>query len=303
MKKWYRKHSILTYLIIAYGITWLCWIPSIILSSKQGYLLPTIDGFVNFIQAGFSDTNHIFIALSFQFAVYGPIIGALISTGLLKGKPGIAGLWDRITKIRIGVRWYLTALLLAFVLAFVPLLLVTVTRLVSFNGSGLLALLPFIPILLLWQILTSGFGEESGWRGFLLPELQARFGGEKYIWLLGLAWAVWHYPFTAYHTLALIVDMPMPAMVITVIFALAGNTMSLIGITYIYVWLNNNTKSVFLAILFHAIANVAITVVIASIGGFHPMVTIIIALMPWAVVIVMKKVLGKEKFPGGIVAS
>ena len=87
-------------------------------------------------------------------------------------------------------------------------------------------------------------------------------------------------------------------MIFSVIYALAGNTMSIIGLTYIYVWLNNNTKSVFLAILFHAVVNVMITVLLASIEGFNPLVTLIIALMPWAVVIVMKKMLGKEKFPG-----
>ena len=303
MKELCRKNPIVTYLFIAYGITWLGWIPSLVFSSKQDYLLPTIDGFVNFIQAGFSDINHIFIALSFQFAVYGPLIVALIVIGLVKGKPGIAEWWGRITKLRIGGRWYLNALALALVMAFVPLLLVTLIRLASFDSSGLLALFPFLTLLLLWQILTSGFGEEPGWRGFLLPELQARFSGEKYIWLLGLAWAGWHYPFTVYHTLASLVEMPVPAMVIAVILALAGNTMSIIGMTYIYVWLNNNTKSVFLAILFHAIANVAITVAIASIEGFNPLVNIIIALMPWAVIIVMKKILGKEKFPGNIVAS
>ncbi len=299
MKKWFRGHSVLTYLIVAYGITWLGWIPSLIFSSKQGYLLPTLDGFVNFIQAGFTDTTHIFIVLSFQFAIYGPLIGALIVIGLVRGKPGIAELWGRITKLRIGGRWYLRALLLAFVLAFVPLLLVTTTRLVNFNGSGLLALLPFVPLLLIWQILTSGL-EEPGWRGFLLPELQARFGGEKYIWLLGLAWAGWHYPFTIYHTLAPMVDMPVPTMVISVIFALAGNTMSIIGMTYLYVWLNNNTKSVFLAILFHTITNVANTVAFSAMGEFNPLVAIGVGFMPWAVVIVMQRVLGKDKFPGSL---
>jgi membrane protease YdiL (CAAX protease family) len=187
-------------------------------------------------------------------------------------------------------------------LAFVPLLLATTTRLVSFNGSGLLALLPFVPLLLIWQILTSGL-EEPGWRGFLLPELQARFGGEKYIWLLGLAWAGWHYPFTIYHTLAPMVDMAVPTMVISVILALAGNTMSIIGMTYLYVWLNNNTKSVFLAILFHTITNVANTVMFSSLEELGPLLTIVIGFMPWAVVIVMQRVLGKDKFPGNIVAS
>ena len=295
---WFNKHPIATYLILANGITWLGWIPALFIASKQGYLLPTMDGFAAFVRSGFSDINHVIVVVVFSLAVYGPIIGALIVTRMVSGKVGVTELWGKITKWRIGVRWYLAVLLTALVLSLIPLLLVTLTRLAIFDSSGLFALAPLILPLILWQILTSGFGEEPGWRGFLLPRLQARFGGEKYIWFLGLSWAVWHYPFTAYSTLSSMADVPVPVVIISLIFTLAGHTMSLIGLTYIYVWLINNTKSVFLAILFHAVANVMNTVVLASIEGFNPLVTIIIALMPWAVVIAMKKVLGKERFPG-----
>ena len=228
---WFGRHPIATYLILAYGITWLGWIPTLIISTGQGYLLPTMDGFATFIQSGFSDTNHIFIVVAFSLAVYGPLVGALIATRLDSGKAGVAELWGRITRLRGGTRWYLVAALIALVLAVVPLLLVTLTRLAKFDSSGLFALAPFILPLLLWQILTSGFGEEPGWRGFLLPRLQARFGGEKYIWFLGLIWAIWHYPFTAYHTISSMVDVSVAAMIPTVIFSLAGFTMSIIGMT------------------------------------------------------------------------
>ena len=303
MKNLLTRHPIAAYLAIAYGITWLGWIPAIIISSKHNYLLPTLEGFAEFVQAGISDTNQLLVAVAFQLAVFGPLIGALIVTRLATGKQGIHELWGRIFKIRIGGRWYLNALLIALALAVIPFILVILIRLVGFSSVGLLALAPFILPLLLWQVLTSGFGEEPGWRGFLLPKLQARFGGEKYIWYLGLAWAGWHYPFTAYHTILSMVDVPVPAMIVTVIMALAGNTMSIIGMTYIYVWLNNNTKSVFLAILFHAVTNTANTVVFASLDGFHPLMAIIIGITPWVVVVVMKKVLGKDKFPGSITAS
>lgn len=85
MRNLIKKHPIFFYLIISYGITWLGWIPSLIISSKQGYLLPTLDGFANLIQAGFTDTTHIIMVLSYSFAIYGPLIGALIVTGIIKG--------------------------------------------------------------------------------------------------------------------------------------------------------------------------------------------------------------------------
>ena len=37
-------------------------------------------------------------------------------------------------------------------------------------------------------------GEELGWRGFLFPRLQQRFGFHGACLISGLIWAVWHYP-------------------------------------------------------------------------------------------------------------
>lgn len=43
-----------------------------------------------------------------------------------------------------------------------------------------------------WLILA--FGEEIGWRGFALPILNARYGFARAAILLGVVWAIWHYP-------------------------------------------------------------------------------------------------------------
>lgn len=115
------------------------------------------------------------------------------------------------------------------------------------------------------------------------------------LWLAGLFWAVWHYPVTAYITLSQMVAVPMVGMVFIIIYSLAGQTMTLIGMTYIYAWLCNNTKSVFIPILFHALGNMISTVLIVD---EQPLLTTMSALMPWAIVIILQRVYGRERFPG-----
>ena len=39
-----------------------------------------------------------------------------------------------------------------------------------------------------------GLGEEIGWRGFLYPQLKARFGRRKGVLLGGIIWGAWHWP-------------------------------------------------------------------------------------------------------------
>jgi hypothetical protein len=73
--------------------------------------------------------------------------------------------------------------------------------------------------------------------------------------------------------------------------------MSLIGLTFIYVWLYNKTQSVFLSIVFHALSNIFVFW-LSSFLAAPQAAGLAIALMPWAIVVLMQKRLGKDNFPG-----
>ena len=92
-------------------------------------------------------------------------------------------------------------------------------------------------------------------------------------------------------------DVAAPQMLITIVISLAGNVMALISMTYIYVWLYNNTQSVFLSIAFHALSNLFGFWLLSFLAA-PQMATLAVGLMPGAVVIFLQKRLGKDRFPG-----
>ncbi len=40
-----HKLSLFVYLLLANGITWLCWIPGLLIGMQQGYLMPNFDSY------------------------------------------------------------------------------------------------------------------------------------------------------------------------------------------------------------------------------------------------------------------
>ena len=68
-EKWLRKHAVVTYLVAEYGITRACWLPALVISSKQDDILPKIDGFSALIRSGFSDANHVLTMAVFSLAI------------------------------------------------------------------------------------------------------------------------------------------------------------------------------------------------------------------------------------------
>lgn len=66
----------------------------------------------------------------------------------------------------------------------------TLSALGRYSGVPELGVLPVLVLILI----LNGIGEEVGWRGFLLPRLQSKFGplwGTLAVWPI---WLVWHFP-------------------------------------------------------------------------------------------------------------
>lgn len=87
--------------------------------------------------------------------------------------------------------------------------------------------------------------EEIGWRGFLLPKLQAHLGGLKASLAVGLIWGLWHVPLR-FQT------MPTNASswASVALFLLYATSLSMI-----FTWFYNRTKSLVIAVLLHEAAN------------------------------------------------
>jgi membrane protease YdiL (CAAX protease family) len=94
---------------------------------------------------------------------------------------------------------------------------------------------------LLW-VLTSGIGEETGWRGFALPRLQVKHNAFVATLLLWLVWAVWHLPSFFY----------LPSYKSMGLAGFPGFAFSLLAGATLFTWLYNSSYGSLLAVaLFH----------------------------------------------------
>jgi membrane protease YdiL (CAAX protease family) len=175
--RWLRHHPIVLYLVITYGVTWGAWVP----------LAATGHG----VTVGFEPL--------YLLGLLGPLIGAIATTAIV-GTHGLRSLFERMVRVRVGMRWWVIALGLplgaAFLLYAAGLFAATFGighvkgDFGAFNGF------PATTPVVLWVMLVivNGFGEETGWRGYLLPELQRRWSPLMSSLIVGVVWAGWHIP-------------------------------------------------------------------------------------------------------------
>ncbi|MBY9004763.1 MAG: CPBP family intramembrane metalloprotease [Candidatus Lokiarchaeota archaeon] len=278
------KNPIILYFILALGITWLFWIPTILISVANGYYLPSILTFNQLITEGFVDDLHAVIFTLNQIGVYGPMIAGTLMIFFTQKKDGVKDLLKRMVKIKVHIKWYGIIVVLPMIIFFLGALLSGPTNLINLFNPGMSLILIFL--MFVNTLLTSGL-EEPGWRGYALPALQQKYNANKSSVILGFVWAIWHFPFLIY---LYIIQLNMG--IFLALLSLAGYIASTIGISIIYTWIYNNTKSIFVMILFHTLLNFIPQVMLGGVtdsaGG------VFTALVTWAVAIILTRKFGEE---------
>jgi membrane protease YdiL (CAAX protease family) len=223
------RYPLIFYFIIAYAGSWLVVLPYLRTPGGAG-LLPFSWPIPFPVSAALA-----------PFA--GPCLAAFIMTGVTQGGAGIRRLLRRIVLWRVGVRWYLFALVgIPAITVLGALVLPGVLATWQAPASSLLLIYPVSFVVSL--IIGGPLGEEIGWRGFALPRLQRAQGPLVGSLILGLLWAFWHLPYFWMPEWGT----PKGTTLDIVWFVLAD-----IALTIVYTWVFNNTKgSLLIVILVHA---------------------------------------------------
>lgn len=160
----------LTYIGLAFLISWSWWLPMALTGTitRPGQAWPThLPGLL------------------------GPGVAAVITTARFDGVAGVRVLWSRVTRWRLHWGWYLT---IGATAAMILLPLATGKDIVgsdfvTYSGAGQWGVFTVLYVLLL-----NGFGEEIGWRGFLVEAMMqghSLIDAAVRIWIV---WGLWHLP-------------------------------------------------------------------------------------------------------------
>ena len=227
MKPFLKQHSLVIGLVLMFLYTWT-------LDLSNSGVLP------------FEIPFPIYITLGWGF-----IFVSLLMTWLTLGKDEMAKLFKRYFLWRVGWKWWMVALFLSPALRFAALLLTTLLTGVpaDFSHPMIRDVVPLdAPLLMLvvpwmlFEILTNG--EEMGWRGYVLPRLQAKYNALVASLIVGVIWTIWHLP--KFFGTGLNGDL---SLFWYTLFTLAA---------VLYTWLYNNTRgSLLMVVLLHATQNTA----------------------------------------------
>lgn len=171
---------------------------------------------------------------------FGAVIAALVVAGLTRGTDGLKDLLSRCGRWRVGFKWYAAAILVP---AAIALITVSLTVLLGApmpaadNFSGWYSVFLMFPMVMI----DAPLWEDSGWRGFAMPQFPAERSRLANTLILGLLLAGWHLPIALSGGSRVV-----PYLIATIFSAVITN------------WVYYNAReSALLAIIYHTAANTA----------------------------------------------
>ena len=223
---------LIAFFVLAYALSWLILVPG-----GLG-LLPDSAGILAWL------------------APFGPAVAAFVVTALTGGRPAVVQLLRRMVQWRVGIHWYLMILfgvpLVELMGAFAVLGSVPLDDL---TRNWPLVFTSYLPQALI-AVVVIGLAEETGWRGFALPRLQARQGPLLATAVLAVVWAGWHLPNVLFGGWT----------VLSFSLWLVGT----LAVAFVYTWVFNNTGgSILLAALLHAAINMSSGLVLDLVPGME----------------------------------
>jgi uncharacterized protein len=180
-------------------------------------------------------------------AKFGPSFAGVIVTAIVAGRAGLGELVGGLFHWRTGFGWYV------FALGFPIVFTVVGTALWYAQQDApppihLAAAITFVGWFLARFFMGGGLGEELGWRGFMLPTLQARWGVVKATLAVGICWGIWHWP-------AFFMDPEKSGAFPDVLVPMFLFTLLSVVYAFIFTYLYNGSGSLLLVVAMHATLN------------------------------------------------
>lgn len=257
MRGWVRRHPLSSFFCLAYAVSWSIAVPLAL--QAQGVV-----------------SGHLPWALHYLTA-FGPATAAFVVARLLREPAGEVSR-PRPTRGPSMVWWAVGfgSPLLLFLTARIAAR-ITGQTVPAWTALGHVNFLPDLGLAAwgLWFV-TSGLGEEVGWRGFALPRLQGTYSAITSTLLLAIGWAGWHLPAFFY----------VPSYTAMGPAVLPGFFLGVLAGAIVLTWLfNSSGGSVLAAVLWHASFN--FVTASPDAGGLAAAVTSTLV-MAWAVVVLWR---------------
>ncbi len=163
MKSFIKRHQLLIFFALVFIISWLPWY-----TGGHG------------------------------FFTWGPSLAGLIVVAFVDGKKGLRDMLRRLLRWRVGIVWWVVALLGPAVLI---LITIGIHVLTGGNAPSFIFwkqewyMAPVLMLVLLLPIGGPGGEETFGWRGYAQPKLQEKWGQWGPLiasFIIGTVWGVWH---------------------------------------------------------------------------------------------------------------